>query len=118
MGLLGLVGTAHLGLAEDADAKKKGKKGKKKPKTCAKLAEGAACGKRGRGVCTHGACGRPCAFNDGQCPEGTICPIESTVCVSDSFCERPCAADTECDVGEICMATSDCGAVCGRVAPV
>jgi hypothetical protein len=129
------VGVAGLGLSGDAGAGKKGGKGKRKKcrrcttcEACVKgkclpLADGARCGKGRDGECVNGACGRPCEWQGNDCPEGASCPLESTYCVTETFCERRCETHADCPEGEICKADNLCGGDvrilrCGRVAPV
>ena len=147
LGLLGVLGAAGLGLAAlpaEIEAGKKGKrkrkgKGKGKGKgnrdktpkctgctsceacvdgACQPLADGAPCGDGG--VCTNDVCGQPCIYSDDQCPDGTLCPLEDTVCVSEIICTVTCVTDADCETGQICM-VAPCnlpGFYCGVIAPI
>jgi hypothetical protein len=137
LGLLGVLGAAGLGLAGEAKAGKKSRKRRRRRKkkqkckgctacqacvagVCQPLADGATCDQDG--ICTNDVCGQPCTFNNDPCPDGTFCPLESTVCVTGFDCNAPCANDADCGTGEVCMATPNCGLFgdkrCGTIAPI
>ncbi|MFT4038975.1 MAG: hypothetical protein QM692_12395 [Thermomicrobiales bacterium] len=131
LGLAGLLAAAGLGLglADEADAKKKKRRKKprrpKKPVTptctgctacqtcvngaCQASPENSACGTGG--ICVNGACERSCDPFADTCPTGASCyerfGRSDGLCVPDSFsiCSgKVCPDDSACVQGQGCMA--------------
>jgi hypothetical protein len=93
----------QLGTAQDAEAKKKGKKKKKCKNGTTKCGKKACC--RADQDCVNGKCvdnGGPECVNDGDCDAGEACvngiciPVNNGQCLNDS----DCAANEVCDNGE------------------
>lgn len=144
LGLLGFAGIlgVGLGLRESASAGNNHRKRRRKQRrrrstspcrqclaceacvndTCQPLDDGAVCAPGA--ICANGACGRTCtALGNTTCPEGTVCPLENTVCVERASLEcgpTPCLTNLDCPANMVCIIVSrDCpGKRCAAVAPL
>lgn len=128
LGALAALGGTAAFLADDIDARKKGKHRKRhktKPTTtppppdpcaactscqtcvngaCTPKAEDAPCGTGA--ICVRGACAQTCVLQS-DCPTGRICTahgVKSSICTTGDVCFIPttCSGDSECAAGEIC----------------